>query len=89
MNTITRKIGLNRGKPRLWIEGKALLDVGFKKGDAFGVVVAGKVVTIHSEVDGKRHIAGTVERPIIDVNSSAVLDGLTVGDEVTINLING
>jgi hypothetical protein len=32
MITATRKIGQNRGKPRLWIEGKLLVDAGLPHG---------------------------------------------------------
>lgn len=37
--TYTRKIGLNRGKPRLWLEGKILDDNGFKHGTVWDAVV--------------------------------------------------
>lgn len=34
---ITRKIGLNRGIPRLWLEGSILSTNGFQNGDHFSI----------------------------------------------------
>ena len=38
MISFKRKIGQNRGKPRLWIEGKQLIDAGFAHGTQWVLV---------------------------------------------------
>lgn len=63
-----RKVGLNRGKPRLWIEGKVLVEAGLKRGDPWTLYPAvGGGLYIAYAVNGKRKIAGTDARPIVDV----------------------
>ena len=81
-----RKIGENRGKPRLWLEGQILTDAGFAHGDAWqlwrcnggawhimkGDTVPGVRV---------RKIAGTAARPIIDMSGATVANmGFKSGD---------
>lgn len=92
VTTITRKIGLNRGKARLWIEGVSLESQGWVKGTMYTAVFASPVVsycrftcadTLTNQV---RKVAGTDLRPIIDTNTDKLLDALDVevGDTVTI-----
>ena len=38
IKTATRKVGSNRGKPRLWIEGKLLIDAGLDHGQRWDIV---------------------------------------------------
>lgn len=76
-----RKIGLNRGVPRLWLEGNILLEHGFTHRSGFDVEPSTNGLTITLNKDGKRHIAGSPDRPIIDICSKVLLDelsGLTV-----------
>jgi hypothetical protein len=68
MNIITRKIGKNRGRARLWIEGKSLLSEGWRVGRRFNIEFGAKIV-LTADPDGKRKIAGTATRPIIDTNT--------------------
>ena len=66
---ISRKIGKNRGVSRLWIEGKSLASSGWSRGRRFDVVwSAGELVYV-AKADGKRKVAGTADRPIIDTNT--------------------
>lgn len=91
--TYTRKIGLNRGKLRLWLEGTILKDNGFEhkapwyigtqQDSKLGLVVD----LVVDKKDGDRLIAGTPDRPIIDVNSGSVLEGFEAGDEVTVTVM--
>ena len=69
MTTIERNIGQNRGKSRLWIEGKALASEQWSKGKRFDIEWNGDVLRYVANVDGKRKVAGTSERPIIDTNT--------------------
>ena len=71
----TRNIGLNRGKSRLWLEGRILLDAGFNTGDKYTLTNSnGTLIIAHDPANGKRKIAGTGTRPIIDINSAALLN---------------
>ena len=86
---ITRKIGMNRGNPRLWLEGKLLLDNGFTHGLRYTVTRHGNefsldCLTITLDTSGARKIAGTPQRPIIDINGAKVLQCLAHGDTVQI-----
>jgi DNA (cytosine-5)-methyltransferase 1 len=75
-NTYTRKIGQNRGKPRLWLEGSILLDHGFHHGCSWEAVrVSPDELRLKAGPLGGRKVAGTVDRPIIDINSGAILEG--------------
>lgn len=69
---ITRKIGRNRGKPRLWIEGAALVEAGLDHGNRwdFHPIPAGFIIERNPE--GKRKIAGKPGRPIIDIAGSTL-----------------
>ena len=84
----TRKIGQNRGKPRLWLEGAILTASGFAHGMKWEVITTpatkGHQFHLMALQDGGRKIAGTAGRPIIDINSTATLAGFSVGDVVTI-----
>lgn len=86
-NTYTRKIGTNRGKPRLWLEGAILTASGFAHGMKWEVITTpatkGHQFHLMALQDGGRKIAGTDARPIIDINSGAILEGFE-GCTVTI-----
>lgn len=74
----TRKIGMNRGKPRLWLEGAILSNNGFNHGLRYDLVRrnhGGFDLVICAE--GKRKIAGTPGRPIVDINSGDILAPFT------------
>lgn len=89
--TTTRKIGMNRGKPRLWIEGKALVEAGLDHGNRWSLI-PGKGVgfTIARAEDGKRKIAGKPGRPIIDMAGKTLTDiGIEAGDTVELNYVPG
>jgi len=93
MNTfqVTRKIGRNRGKPRLWIEGAALESAGFPHGAEWTLVVDGDTLRIvRGPVEGirTRKIAGKPGRPIVDIVGKAL--GPVAGcDSVTLTFERG
>tara|TARA_E500000318_G_C3552250_1_gene209397 strand:- start:1508 stop:1804 length:297 start_codon:yes stop_codon:yes gene_type:complete len=88
MKTYTRKIGSNRGKTRLWLEGKILEDNGWKKADRFKIIFDQGVVFCIKASDGPRKVAGTDARPIIDTNTDKLGDSLRAfsGDVVSIDV---
>lgn len=65
--TITRKIGRNRGKPRLWIEGRALVEAGLDHGALWTLEVKPYGLSIRGNPEGTRKVAGKPGRPIIDI----------------------
>lgn len=83
----TRKIGLNRGKARLWLEGAILSDNGFSHGDTWELVQEEGELRLKATQGGSRRIAGKPERPIIDINSAAMLADFTPGQIVTLTVI--
>lgn len=74
-----RKIGHNRGAPRLWLEGSSVSRGGFEPGSRFNVEVDATkpLLTIRQCADGlrvvSRHARGEETHPIIDINSAEIL----------------
>lgn len=63
-------IGMNRGKPRLWLEGNVLTEAGFKTDDRFNVTIADGKLTLEIAEDGTNKVSGKGEgraRPVIDL----------------------
>ena len=65
--SIQRNIGQNRGKPRLWIEGTALVESGLDHGNRWDLIPNSNGFLIKRNPNGKRKIAGKLGRPIIDI----------------------
>lgn len=74
--TFNRKRGLNRGKPRLWIEGKHLIAAGFNPGDRWTLVQTEVGFNICADSEGKRKIVGKGAKPIVDIT------GANLGEKV-------
>lgn len=82
MSVVTRKLCKARREQaaRVWIEGKALTDAGWKRGDRFSVSAMGEgenAAMILDRLVGRselksHHVAGTADRPIIDVTGENV-----------------
>lgn len=88
-NTPTRKIGRNKGKPRLWLEGKILLDAGFTHGARYNIVHFPNGFDLVLNPDGKRKVSGKTERPVIDISATglgAIAHGVEV---VTVSTYRG
>lgn len=81
-----RKIGLNKGAPRVWLQGQQPLLAGFQPGTTYAVdvmreknMVALRVSEKGNHVVSRKESAGK-EVPVIDLNSKEVL-GLFAGME--------
>lgn len=79
-----KKIGQNKGAPRVWLEGSQTMRAGFSPGHKFDVVVHGQTVVLQSNPDGTRVVsakkAGDKINPVIDLNSKellAIFDGMS------------
>lgn len=75
-----KKMGENRGKPRIWLENLEVSTAGFKPGDRYDVKFKGGVVTLQANPDGSRVVSKSKrtnkageEIPIIDINSKELL----------------
>ena len=70
------KIGTSKKIPhsRLWLEGARLIEAGFSHATRYDVreTLSGIVISAHA--DGKRRVAGTPERPVIDITGAIVRD---------------
>lgn len=85
MNTSAkRKIGTNRGKARLWLEGKLLEASGWARGTRYNARFEKGVIVYEQAEDGARSVAGTEKRPIIDTNTDKIRDSL--GDAVNASI---
>lgn len=75
----------NKGKPRIWIEGKRLTAAGFKAGDRFELMNtnASDSLLIRRRPEGGRRVSGNDSRPIIDLSGASCAPFAT-GDAVTI-----
>lgn len=69
MITSNLKLGIHRGAPRLWIEGKRLTNAGFNAGDRYNITQTGESLIITKSPSGTNKVAGTLSRPIIDRHS--------------------
>ena len=86
--TALRKLGANKGKTRLWIEGKLLSESNWNRGDAFDVIWLDGVLRYIKNPNGSRKVAGTEARPIIDTNTDKLASTLhaSTGEKVNINV---
>lgn len=78
-----KKIGKNRGAPRVWLEGTQTSRAGFIPGQRFDLSVQGSMIVLQANPDGSRIVSGKkvgeTNNPIIDINSKellAIFDGM-------------
>jgi hypothetical protein len=73
MTTVTRKIGTNRGKRRLWLEGRVLADAGFAPGDKYVRMPSPRtallvLALVTPPTTAKQYtVSGKGSKPIIDI----------------------
>lgn len=72
-----KKVGENRGAPRIWLEGTETGRAGFVPGQRFDLEVQGTMIVLQANKDGSRVVSGKKmgerNNPIIDINSRALL----------------
>ncbi|HIH2745176.1 TPA: DNA cytosine methyltransferase [Burkholderia lata] len=78
-----KRIGQNRGAPRIWLD-RQTERAGFEPGQRYDVVVQGRTVVLQANPDGSRVVSskkdGDKTNPIIDMNSRdllALFDGMS------------
>lgn len=82
-----RKLGSNRGKTRLWLEGSLLENQGWHTGDRFDVILIDGVLKYVKNPNGKRKVAGKPGRPIIDTNTDKLSTTLNAKAGEVVNVI--
>jgi len=96
MTTLELKLGSNRGKPRIWIEGKALLASGFAPGLPFHAsfeparitLALGALPGVKSRtVSGKIRASGP--HPIIDINTIEIFFALPGVARISVEMGDG
>lgn len=72
-----KKLGQNKGAPRVWLEGTPTERAGFVPGQRYDVEIQGQMVVLQANPDGSRVVsgkkAGEQSNPVIDINSKALL----------------
>lgn len=78
-----KKVGQNKGAPRVWLEGTQTARAGFLPGQRFDIEVQGQMVVLQANPDGSRVVSGKRigerDNLIIDINSRellAIFDGM-------------
>ena len=93
MTTFTLKSGTNKGNRRIWIEGNRLAELGLTRGTTLTRVMYDDgymVLTTESGIKGRRHsIAGTAERPILDLCGKWVTAFMGDHTHFEVHQING
>lgn len=79
-----KKIGQNKGAPRVWLEGTQTAKAGFAPGQRFDIHVEGQTIVLQANPDGSRIVSskksGDNVNPVIDINSKellAIFDGMS------------
>lgn len=82
MTTFSIKFGRNRGKRRVWLEGKRLANEGWIAKETTYVVMRRHlghnqrpVLTLHRSGNGDKRVSGKGDKPIIDI-CTVWLEGL-------------
>ena len=68
------RIAYNRGRPRVWIEGKFLTVSGISTGMRFDRTFNDCAMILTFGATGKHKVSGTAARPIIDLNGAYLID---------------
>ena len=88
MTTYQRLVGRNRGVARVWLEGEMLLANGWNNGDRFNVTFTKGALIYEKNPAGKRKVAGTPDRPILDTNTAKLekVCGFNTGDRLPVTV---
>ena len=81
------KVGLHRGNPRLWFEGKWLLAAGFVPGDSFDCRGRGGTLVIVAG-EGNRTISQKKGIPVLDICNGIIDEILGGATRVTVEVSN-
>ena len=89
---VSRKVGLNKGRPRIWLEGKILVSAGFVVGNKYSIeCIGGPEMKLSVNKDGKKKVSGKGAKPIVDILGKAIGEcfGTPVPARVTVTSHKG
>lgn len=86
MTTQNYVVRANKGRARIWLEGKRLTAAGFAVGDRFTIDVIEGALVLRLDPNGSRKVSGKGERPIIDISGGSC-DPFITGDAVQVDYI--
>ena len=75
-------VKLNRGKPRIWLEGQRLLRGAFAPATRYNLTFKDGVVVLKAAKNGERKVSAYMGKPIIDLNSKEVGEWFPVGTKL-------
>ena len=88
MKTTTRvnvqKVGTNKGKPRIWLEGKYLQNLGFSGGKKIAVSFDNGKIEIAEDTTGTRTVSERRNRSIIDLNTDEIVRAIGTAERVEV-----
>jgi len=85
---VNRKIGQNKQRPRLWLEGKILLAAGYAPGDHYDLEYNSNGFSLIPDRQGARKVSGKGEKPIVDILGGAIEKAdFQHGDVVTVEVV--
>ena len=84
MKTKTLNVGQNRGKSRVWIENGPLNEYGWTRGTRYAFEFCCDCAKLSKDTSGKRKVAGTDTRPIIDLCNQQVAEWTNGAPKVSI-----
>lgn len=92
--TVERKAGLNRGKRRIWIEGKDLLNAGFGQNTRFDSEFLNGSIILTLNPEGGRKVSGKIKpngefHPIIDLIGEKVAQSINNSERVNVTYAAG
>lgn len=88
MPSVIRKRGMNRGRPRIWLEGKILREAGFTRGSKFKICTHEASLELVLDPEGNRKVSGKADKPIIDI-MGATLGPLQEVEQVRVTFNEG
>jgi len=86
MTTQSYIVRANKGRARIWLEGKRLTAAGFAVGSRFNIEVIEGALVLRLDASGSRRVSGKGERPIIDLSGRSC-EPFTTGDPVQVDYI--
>ncbi|WP_286714977.1 DNA cytosine methyltransferase [Marinobacter sp. tcs-11] len=75
-------VKINRGKPRIWLEGQRLARGAFTQDTRYNISFKNGTVTLKACKDGDRKVSAYKDKPIIDLNSKEVGEWFPVGTKL-------
>ena len=77
MDAWVKKMGVHRGRPRIFLDGIQAVRAGFSPGENFDIEVDGQRVSLVKKDDGSRVVSSRSNKsgitPVIDINSAELL----------------